>query len=488
MKLEFALVQELPEDDKELADTLLSFLQTAAQQRRVVLIIDALNQLDEQEAAHGLGWLPLYLPENVRLVVSSLTGDCLEVLRRREAEEIVISALSEADREEIVRTVLGQYRKKLDERQMRALLTHEATDNPLYLRVALEELRLFGVFEELTARIESLAEDVPGLFEQVLARVESDHREFPVASALSLLAGSRHGLAERELLEMLEEEVQAEIPRLLWARLRRSLAAYLVQRGDLFDFFHRHLWKAAQDRYPDHQSRHGQLATYFATVPLPRRLDEWPYQLEGAEMWEDLAGALTDLDFLDCAWKQDRKYEWMGYWRSLGGRFAPGAYYEEAATQREAREGQTQGVALLLNEITFFLRDMGLYAEALPLYQRALAIKEKALGPDHPSVAISLNNLAVLYRDEGRYEEALPLYERALEIKEKALGPHHPSVATGLNNLAELYRAQGEYEEALPLSQRALAIAERALGVDHPATKTFRDNLKYCHEAMSGGG
>ncbi len=347
-----------------------------------------------------------------------------------------------AERDHLARVVFPELR----ERQMRALLTHEATDNPLYLRVALEELRLFEVFEELTSRIESLAEDVPGLFEQVLARVESDHRQFPVASAQALLAGSRHGLAEGELLEMLEEEVQAEIPRLLWARLRRSLAAYLVQRGDLFDFFHRHIWKAAQDRYPDHQSRHRQLAEYFAAAPLPRRLDEWPYQLEGAEMWEDLAGALTDLDFFDNAWEQDRKYEWMGYWRSLGGRFAPGAYYEEAATQREAREGQTQGVALLLNEITFFLRDMGLYAEALPLYERVLGIDEKALGPDHPSMA------------------------------------------TSLSNLAELYRAQGEYEEALPLSQRALAIAERALGVDHPATKTFRDNLKYCHEAMSGGG
>ena len=35
------------------------------------------------------------------------------------------------------------------------------------------------------------------------------------------------------------------------------------------------------------------------------------------------------------------------------------------------------------------------------------------------------------------------LARRALEIREKALGPEHPSVATSLNNLAELYRAQG---------------------------------------------
>ena len=60
------------------------------------------------------------------------------------------------------------------------------------------------------------------------------------------------------------------------------------------------------------------------------------------------------------------------------------------------------------------------------MYQRALAIEEKALGPEHPDVATSLNNLAELYRDQGKYGEAEPLYQRALAIDEKALGPDHP--------------------------------------------------------------
>jgi hypothetical protein len=44
-------------------------------------------------------------------------------------------------------------------------------------------------------------------------------------------------------------------------------------------------------------------------------------------------------------------------------------------------------------------RTQGQYAQAGPLYQRALAIKEKALGPEAPLVATSLNNLAALYDD-----------------------------------------------------------------------------------------
>ena len=40
-------------------------------------------------------------------------------------------------------------------------------------------------------------------------------------------------------------------------------------------------------------------------------------------------------------------------------------------------------------------------AEAEPLYQRAITIREKALGPDHPQVATGLNNLALLLKVRG---------------------------------------------------------------------------------------
>src|SRR5262249_50692942 len=57
-------------------------------------------------------------------------------------------------------------------------------------------------------------------------------------------------------------------------------------------------------------------------------------------------------------------------------------------------------------------------------------------GAEHPSVATDLNNLAGLYYALGRYAEAEPLFKRALAIEEKALGAEHPSVATDLNNRA----------------------------------------------------
>ena len=65
-------------------------------------------------------------------------------------------------------------------------------------------------------------------------------------------------------------------------------------------------------------------------------------------------------------------------------------------------------------------------------------------------MAAELNNVALLYDIQGNYAEEEPLYRRALAIGEKALGPDHPDVARDLTNLADLYDTQGRYGEAEP--------------------------------------
>jgi tetratricopeptide (TPR) repeat protein len=48
--------------------------------------------------------------------------------------------------------------------------------------------------------------------------------------------------------------------------------------------------------------------------------------------------------------------------------------------------------------------------------KRSIEIDEKALGTDHPYVGMGYNNLAVLLKHQGNYAEAEPLYRRAIEI------------------------------------------------------------------------
>jgi tetratricopeptide (TPR) repeat protein len=124
--------------------------------------------------------------------------------------------------------------------------------------------------------------------------------------------------------------------------------------------------------------------------------------------------------------------------------------------------------AQLLNHAGFYLYERRRYTDAEPLYQRALAIREKALRPEHPRVASVLNNLALLYQGQGQPAKAEPLYERALAIREKALGPEDPEVASSLNSLAHFYQDQGQPAKAEPLYKKALAIRKKVLNSKDP--------------------
>jgi tetratricopeptide (TPR) repeat protein len=149
----------------------------------------------------------------------------------------------------------------------------------------------------------------------------------------------------------------------------------------------------------------------------------------------------------------------------------------QAAIARRQSLSDPIPLATSLSYLAELYRSQGRYAEAEPLYRRALQITEQQLGAEHPDTATSLNNLAGLYRSQGRYAEAEPLYRRALQITEQQLGAEHPDTATSLNNLAGLYRSQGRYAEAEPLYRRALQIREQQLGAEHPAIATGLNNL-----------
>jgi Tfp pilus assembly protein PilF len=76
-------------------------------------------------------------------------------------------------------------------------------------------------------------------------------------------------------------------------------------------------------------------------------------------------------------------------------------------------------------------------------------------------VAASLNNLGTFYYAQGLYEQAESSCKRAVAIWEKALGPDHPNVAAGLENLAAVYRKMDRAEDAEALEQRAARIREK---------------------------
>jgi len=149
----------------------------------------------------------------VTLIVSSIDDPdrpdqpALAAMRHLAPHEIKVGPLTDDERLGIVREIPSVAAKTLDETQVRLLLENEATHNPLFLLVALEELRGFGSFEELNRRITELPQTgdmLTAIFQQVIRRLGEDFNPGTVKEVLTLLACSRRGLSERELLDLLE--------------------------------------------------------------------------------------------------------------------------------------------------------------------------------------------------------------------------------------------------------------------------------------------
>jgi tetratricopeptide (TPR) repeat protein len=111
------------------------------------------------------------------------------------------------------------------------------------------------------------------------------------------------------------------------------------------------------------------------------------------------------------------------------------------------------------------------YDAARALHLEAIALSERAAGPDHPEVGAGYANLARTLRAQGDVAGARGAVERALAIFERAYGPAHPHVATVRSHLAGVLIAEAKPAEARREYARALAIAERALG---PSTEVVR--------------
>ena len=393
--------------------------------------------------------------------------------------------MEDAERRRLIHDVLQQSSRDLGSARTQRLVDASQTSNPLYLRVLLDELRVFGSHKRLNERIDWYLEarDPYALYRKVIARWEDAYADGSalVRDTLSLLWAARRGLSESELLEALGPPGRP-LPRAVWSPLFLAMSDALVSRSGLLTFAHDFLRTAAREAClpdaSDQGTAHRRLASYFQREPswTNRRLDELPWQLAAAREWQSLHDALTEEPCFRGLRHRDA-YELLGYWLQLTPRFDLASSYTTAFARWEQRHEVDSHLGAVANELAIFLNTAACYAAAEPLLRRALAIAEASYGAEHPTVAIALNNLAQLLKATNRLAEAEPLLRRALALDEANYGTEHPDVARHLNNLAGLLQATNRLAEAEPLMRRALAIDEASYGAEHPTVATRLNNL-----------
>lgn len=493
IKKTFDLAPEAPAEADKLITTFRSFLFSIPENKRLALIIDGLNQFDEADHPEEFAWLPEELASNVKIILSCVDDlgkkqRTLERAREMKITEKRVDELTDDERVEIIKKVPSVSAKTLDNEQITMLLDNSATKIPLYLLIALEELRGFGSFEKLNHRISEFSKPdelavkdgdiIQTIFSQVIKRLAEEFDAELVRISLSLLACARRGLSEKELQDLVVELTGKDD---LFPVLRQ-LRSYLMKRSELIDFFHRGLKKAINSIYlKDEETKrtyHLQLADYFKKRKSDdRKVDELPWQLAQAKEWSRLKNCVTNIEIFLKLMRDEKKYELMGYWLLIDDIYDKVDAYNDSLGRFEKKVSSDDYLVSTLYMIGNFLELSARYEGAEPLFRRALSIREKILGPFHPNTATSLNNLASLLQSKGEYDEAETLFQRALAIDEVFLGPEHPGTASGLNNFAMLVQSKGEYDRAERLYRRALAIRENVIGEKHSDTAQTLGNL-----------
>ena len=457
LKSKYKFDLELPEDTLELIATFRSFLFNIPKDQKIIFLIDGVDQFDGLDQPEELAWLPRKISKNVRIILSciDILGEhcrILERAREKEFEEQGIGSLKLEEQKEIIRKIPSVSAKTLDVTQADLLLSNPATTNPLFLSVALEELKGFGSFYELNERISRFPKpndppikniDIIGaIFHQVIHRLGDDFGSDLVRLALSLLACSRRGLSERELKELVcsKPEMNDIFPVL------RQLRPYLMKRGELLDFFHRGLEKAIRIMFLRDAGWliecHERLADHFQKYELgQRKIDELPWQLTKSHSWHKLYDLLSDLTFLKAALAVD-KFNVRAYWALI----EHNSQYQITMAYQQTLNFPAEDVESTW-DIAKLLKDTGHNKEALPLWGQL--VKHYQTTENFLNLQGAIGNTANILLNYGDLDRAWWLLKQQEEIC-RSIG-NAKGLAISLGNQAIILRTKGNIHEAFEL-------------------------------------
>jgi CHAT domain-containing protein/tetratricopeptide (TPR) repeat protein len=118
--------------------------------------------------------------------------------------------------------------------------------------------------------------------------------------------------------------------------------------------------------------------------------------------------------------------------------------------------------------------------QALAAGQRALGIRERALGPAHPAVAEAEMLIGRAFQGTGRTDSALTHLRRALDIRAAALAPDDTLLAESWDQIALAQRDRREFRDALDAWDQAIAVRTRRDGVDSAPVAMLRAQTGAC--------
>ncbi len=146
------------------------------------------------------------------------------------------------------------------------------------------------------------------------------------------------------------------------------------------------------------------------------------------------------------------------------------------AQQTAGRASLDADCVALLNFLAMRLHDLGRYAEAEPLLQRAVTAAEHVFGKEDSRTIGIRSNLGLLLESLGSTAEALAIGKRAFEAAKQSLGETHDETLIAANNLALTFKSQGDYGRAAEMLKWVMDRQVETIGLEHASTARTANN------------
>jgi serine/threonine protein kinase/tetratricopeptide (TPR) repeat protein len=121
---------------------------------------------------------------------------------------------------------------------------------------------------------------------------------------------------------------------------------------------------------------------------------------------------------------------------------------------------------------------LGVLAEAEGHLRRAVALRQAALGKDHPATLAAQEDLAwFLVGGVRRFEEAETLSRQTWQARQRVLGPEDPDTLNSMDTYVSALQHMRKLDAAEPLGRECYQTREHVLGKNHLDTLTSLNNL-----------
>ncbi len=168
------------------------------------------------------------------------------------------------------------------------------------------------------------------------------------------------------------------------------------------------------------------------------------------------------------------------------GRFADAEIlFQKSIAARESAFGpDNPGTLTAIEYLANMKLDQGLPAESEKLIRRVATTFERTVGPERQATLNAWMSVADTLRMQDRAAESIPIYERVIAGLEQSKGKDHPNTLYAVNNLALVLQEQRNFQRAEQLYLRAIDGLERRLGPDHDEPLIAKLNLANCYRNM----